>query len=88
MSLKHRLIAILWPSFALAAVATGAFFSTFDPQQLLPYDSPTTLSRLAAYSVGFFAFWLFSAFSIAVGIHFLLVNVESDAGTTVRHDDD
>ena len=88
VSIKHRVIAILWPSFALAAIATGVFFSTFDPQQLLPYDSPTSISRLAAYSVGFFAFWLFSALSIAVGIYFLLLNTESDAGTPAGHDDD
>ena len=87
VSIKHRVIAILWPSFALAAIATGVFFSTFDPQQLLPYDSPTSISRLAAYSIGFFAFWFFSALSIAVGIHFLLANTESDAGTAAGHDD-
>lgn len=88
VSIKHRVIAILWPSFALAAIATGVFFSTFDPQQLLPYDSPTSISRLAAYSVGFFAFWFFSALSIAVGVYFLLLNTDSDTGPTVGHDDD
>ena len=80
MQVKFKLwmIAVLWPSFVLAAVATGLFFSAFDPQQLMPFDKPTSLSRLAAYSAGFFAFWLFSAVSIAVGLFFMQQNSESE----------
>ena len=82
------MIAVLWPSFVLAAVATGLFFSAFDPQQLMPFDRPTPVSRLAAYSAGFFAFWLFSALSIAVGLYFMKLNSESRADSTVRHSND
>lgn len=79
VKLKLWMIAVLWPSFVLAAVATGLFFSTFDPEQLMPFDKPTSLSRLAAYSAGFFAFWLFSAVSIAVGLYFMQQNSESES---------
>lgn len=74
VQLKLWMIAVFWPSFVLAAIATGVFFSTFDPQQLMPFDRPTSLSRLAAYSTGFLTFWAFSALSIAVGIYFVTLN--------------
>jgi hypothetical protein len=88
VTLKHWAIAVLWPSFALAAVATGLFFSTFDPQQLMPFDRPVALNRLAAYSIGFLAFWLYSALSIAVGLYFVLLNTQSETRTAARHEDE
>ena len=88
VTLKHWAIAVLWPSFALAAVATGLFFSIFDPQQLLPFDRPVPINRLAAYSIGFFAFWLYSALSIAVGMYLVMLNTQSETRAATRHDDE
>ncbi len=59
----QRVIAVLWPSFLMAGVATIVFFAVFDPFELI---SPTwfpNLSRLGAYSVGFFLFWGLTASS-------------------------
>lgn len=58
-----RAAAVLWPSFVLAAAALGVFFSVFDPQELYLFGRPSTLSREAAYSIGFFLFWAFGALS-------------------------
>ncbi len=83
--LKYRLIAVLWPTFALAAVATGLFFSTFDPHDLLPFGASTSISRLAVYSIGFLVFWLYSAISVAVGLYFVAANQRADAGGARRN---
>lgn len=54
----QRTISILWPSFLIAGVADVLFFTLFDPTQFLYQDEPVFDSRLAAYAVGFFLFWL------------------------------
>ena len=74
VKVKLWMIAVCWPSFLLAVAATGVFFSAFDPEQLMPFGRPAPVSRLAAYSTGFFAFWLFSALSIAGGLYFAAWN--------------
>jgi H+/Cl- antiporter ClcA len=51
--------AVLWPSFMVAIVAEGFFFSLFDPHHLLIAGSLMEVSPLAAYTVGFFCFWGF-----------------------------
>src|SRR5262245_40720383 len=52
-----RVLAILWPSFLVAAVAEMLFFATFDPHELTLFGEPLELSRLGVYTVGFFFFW-------------------------------
>ena len=54
----QQVIAVLWPSFLTAGVAVIIFFTLFDPLELFPYEE---YSRLACYSVGFFAFWALTA---------------------------
>ena len=49
---------ILWPSFLVAIVAEGFFFSLFDPRELLLAGRQIELSPLAAYTIGFFIFWI------------------------------
>ncbi len=63
--------AILWPSFLLAGLATAVFFTFFDPLTLFECTGEPPLSRLGAYTVGFFLFWLLSASSSA-GTRFFL----------------
>ena len=67
-------IAILWPSFLIAVVATGLFFSAFDPEFLFPFNSDAEVSTLGVYSIGFFLFWLISAFSGVGTLYFSLTN--------------
>ena len=56
---------ILWPSFIVAAIANAVFFSVFDPQELVVFAEPVSDSRIAIYSIGFFAFWAVTAASSA-----------------------
>lgn len=59
----QRMIWVLWPSFVLAGVAEAVFFTLIDPQELYLFGEPVHLSRIATYSVGFFAFWALCAAS-------------------------
>lgn len=47
----------LWPSFLVAGLGTGLFFSSFDPHDLRWFGGEAGLSRMAAYTLGFFFFW-------------------------------
>ncbi len=49
----QRVAAVLWITFLMAGVATGAFFSAIDPQELKYCVSFPEVSRLGAYTVGF-----------------------------------
>jgi hypothetical protein len=61
----QRLIWILWPSFVVAGVAEAVFFTLVDPQELYLFGEAVHYSRLATYSIGFFAFWAVCAASSA-----------------------
>lgn len=63
MAAAQRLIAVLWPSFIAAGMATVVFFTLFDPMDLQILGHHVSVSRMAAYSVGFFGFWLLGALS-------------------------
>ena len=56
--LVQRVSAVLWPAFIMAGVATGVFFTFFDPITLLGCEGEPPLSRTGAYTLGFFMFWL------------------------------
>ena len=66
----QRVIAVLWPSFLTAGIATGLFFTVFDPEELLILTGHTTVSRMGAYSIGFFLFWLLTAVTCALTCYF------------------
>jgi len=70
----QKCIAVLWPSFLVAIVATGVFFSAFDPDGLFPFGNETGISRLGAYTVGFLAFWLVTALSGIGTLYFAMTN--------------
>jgi hypothetical protein len=61
--MEQRLMWVLWPSFLMAIVGVGMLFSIVDPHDLHFFGEPVEVSRLAAYSVGFFAFWALGAIS-------------------------
>jgi hypothetical protein len=64
----QRVIAILWPSFITAGIATILFTTAFDPEVIfVDYD----VSRLAVYSITFFVFWLFGAVTAITTCFFL-----------------
>ena len=72
---SQQAIAVLWPSFAIAIVSTGLFFSAFNPADLYPFDADIPIKPLAAYSIGFFAFWLLAALSSYGTLYFLVSNI-------------
>lgn len=55
--MAQRILRVMWPSFLVAAAATGVFFSLFDPQEFWLLGQHLEISRLGAYTVGFFGFW-------------------------------
>lgn len=59
----QRAVVVLWPSFITAGLATVLFFTAFDPHELLVATRFAEAGRMAVYSVGFFLFWLLTAFS-------------------------
>lgn len=60
-----RAIWILWPSFVVAGVAEVMLFTLVDPAEFHIFGEPLALSRIAVYTLGFFALWLFAAASSA-----------------------
>lgn len=52
-----RIMQVMWPSFLVAIVAVGAFFSLFDPQEFWLFGEHLEISRQGAYTIGFFGFW-------------------------------
>lgn len=59
----QRMIWVLWPSFVVAGIAEAVFFTLVDPQELYLFGEPVSFSRIATYSIGFFAFWALCAAS-------------------------
>lgn len=68
--LIQRVIAILWPSFLTSGIATILFFTAFDPQHLLLETRLADMSRLGAYTVGFFLFWILTTVTSALTCYF------------------
>lgn len=66
----QRCVAVFWPSFLTAGIATILFFAVFDPREVLPCTSLPDLSRIGAYSIGFFFFWVVSSGSCALALYF------------------
>lgn len=66
----QRIIAILWPSFLTAGVATVLFFTAFDPKLMLIDTRFADLSRIGAYTIGFFLFWALTATSCTLTCYF------------------
>jgi hypothetical protein len=66
MERSQTLIYILWPSFLVAGIAEAVFFTLVDPADLHLFGEPVVASDLAAYTIGFFAFWAFAAAASAL----------------------
>jgi len=71
----QRVSAVLWPSFLFAAAATVVFFALIDPVAMLNCEGAPPLSRTAAYSLGFFLFWLLTGGASAATLYFLSSSV-------------
>ena len=72
----RRLGPILWPSFLVAAAATGIFFAHIDPLTLRAQTLPDVdLSRQAGYTIGFLMFWAVCAASSALSVYLTTTDV-------------
>ena len=56
---------MLWWWFVVGVLGEFIFFAVLDPGELYLFGEPTSLSRLAVYSIGFFLCWAFAAASSA-----------------------
>jgi hypothetical protein len=68
--LIQRIIAVLWPSFLTAGLATALFFTVFDPLDLAALTDYPDISRTGAYTIGFFLFWLLTSSTCALTCYF------------------
>lgn len=80
--MSRRLQVILWPSFLVAIIAEGFFFSLFDPHELSFMGSQMELTPIAIYTIGFFFFWLFC--SLASMVTYYLINVPDNRRSDKR----
>ena len=82
----QNLVAILWPSFLAAAVATGVFFSHVDPTDLDDITTPiANFSRLGGYTIGFFFFWAIAAISSALSVLLIRTSRRRDGSRRGGH---
>ncbi|WP_136417164.1 MULTISPECIES: hypothetical protein [Oxalobacteraceae] len=77
--MARLLMVVLWPSFLVAIVAEGFFFSLFDPHELAAVSQHMDLPPLATYTLGFFCFWLFCA--LASMLTYYLISTPNDQGS-------
>jgi hypothetical protein len=66
----QRMISILWPSFLVAGVADIIFSTLFDPLELMYRGEALIEHRIAAYTIGFFVFWLLGITSSMLTCYF------------------
>lgn len=74
--MARLMMVVLWPSFLVAIVAEGFFFSIFDPGDLSLFSTYPDVSPMAVYTVGFFFFWIFCA--LASMLTYYLIGVPND----------
>lgn len=67
----QRVAAVLWITFLLAVTATGVFFSLIDPMDLKYCVPFPEVSRMAAYTIGFFMFWALTAVTALLAVFFV-----------------
>lgn len=66
----QMVIAVLWPGFLVAGVATVLVFTLIDPVDVMECMGWSGLDRVGLYSIGFFFFWALSSGSSAATCYF------------------
>ena len=67
---NQKIIAVLWPSFLTAGIATIFFFTAFDPQLIIAIGGFEKISHLGGYTIGFFLFWLLTSCTSVLTCYF------------------
>ncbi|MCF8179043.1 MAG: hypothetical protein K9J74_11090 [Sulfuritalea sp.] len=83
-----RILWVLWPSFLVAGIAEGVFFTVIDPQELYLFGEPVRMSQIATYSIGFFGFWTMCAASSLMTWFLQLGAAELNKGVGVAAESD
>jgi hypothetical protein len=78
--MARLMMVVLWPSFLVAIVAEGFFFSIFDPYDLSLFGTYPEIKPLAVYSIGFFCFWLFCSLASMLTYYLMAVPNEGPTG--------
>ncbi|HZW22051.1 hypothetical protein [Noviherbaspirillum sp.] len=78
--MARLMMVVLWPSFLVAIVAEGFFFSMFDPYDLSLFGTYPDITPLTVYSIGFFCFWMFCALASMLTYYLIGVPNERPAG--------
>ncbi len=68
---------VTWPAFLGAAMAVGLTFSTIDPLEIDLVTENLADSREAAYTIGFFVFWVL--FMLSGSLTWYLANTDHEA---------
>ena len=82
----QRIISVLWLSFLTSGIATGVFFSTIDPMELKYCVNFPEVSRTAAYSIGFFLFWLLAGGTSLLAVYFTYPSDVDEKGPDSKSD--
>lgn len=78
--MPRRALVVLWPSFLVAILAEGFFFSMFHPEDLMIAGRAIDLPPLAIYTIGFFCFWAFAALASLLSSYLLSVPYKQRRG--------
>ena len=75
----ENIAAILWPSFLAACIATGIFFGSVDPLDLIAIIAPMEeVSPLMGYAIGFFFFWFICSLSSLLSVFLIRTSRRRD----------
>ena len=67
----QKTIAVLWPSFLVAGIATILFSTFVDPDLFLAGMGLEDVSRLAIYSTAWLCFWIMGIITAVLTCYFL-----------------
>lgn len=81
----QKIFWVLWPSFLVAGIAEGVFFTVVDPQELYLFGEPVHFSKIATYSIGFFGFWAVCAASSLLTWFLQIGAAEVNKGAGTAH---
>ena len=66
----QQFVSVLWPSFILAGLATIVTFTALDPHEIGLCLGVAGVTRIGAYTVGFFLLWLLTLCSSLLTVYF------------------
>ncbi|NOY67622.1 MAG: hypothetical protein GXP13_09490 [Gammaproteobacteria bacterium] len=67
----QHIIAVVWPSFLTAGLATIIFFTAFNPEEIsICLGNTKPVNNVGAYTIGFFLFWTLTSSACALTCYF------------------